>query len=295
VLHRSPLWRLSPVDALELIRCDDGWVTTPRIDFELLQESAQHRPPLRRGSQAEAYLSQACDALRSAGDAAFLWRIEPAQRFGSGSVLATLQLAMDASNRRLRSLRSVPIFAALALEAFANDFLAELLSPADAIAVDRLTTLDKLLLGPRIAGASSTLTRDAEPLQTIKKLLHVRNRLVHARASGYSPFTHSLTDRDESDFGPIACGRYLLRSAEVIALLDALCQPPHTVGLSIYLSQAPQVIDEYISSIGKNINQLVLQGEPSPADLQELAERQAMDRGKRAAAKRQVPPTEGTT
>jgi hypothetical protein len=132
-----------------------------------------------------------------------------------------------------------------------------------------------------------------EPLQTIKKLLQVRNGLVHARASGCSPFAHFLTDRDGRDFGPIACGRYLYRSAEVIALLDTLCEPPHTVGLSIYLSQAPLVIDEYVSSIGASIGHLVPQDEPSPADLKELAERQAMERGKRATAQRQMQPPEG--
>jgi hypothetical protein len=62
------------------------------------------------------------------------------------------------------------LFAGLAIEAFANELLAELLSPRDFEAVDRLEVPDKLLIGTRLATGESPLSRDAQPLQDVAVL-----------------------------------------------------------------------------------------------------------------------------
>jgi hypothetical protein len=229
-----------------------------------------------RGAQAEAYLTQAAEALRSAGDPRFLWYSDIPQRYGEKSILGPLQQAGDAGNRRLRALRSSVIFAALTVEAYANDFLDEVLCAADANAIDRLPTLEKLLLGPNLAGFAPPFVRGSEPLQTVKKLFEVRNGLVHARSSGYSPFIQYIKERDHDDFGPSACGRYIRRVAETVATLDNLCKPPHMVGISINLSSYPEVIDEVVSQIGDRIDSWVPQDAVPPLDLGEAAERRAM-------------------
>ena len=228
-----------------------------------------------RGAQAEAYLTQAAEALRSAGDPRFLWYSDIPDRYGEDSVLGPAQQASDAGNRRLRALRSAVIFTALAVEAYANDFLSEVLVPADVDVLERLPTLEKLLLGPRLANLDSAFDRGAEPIQTIKKLFEVRNGLVHARGGGYGPFMQYLKDKDYEDFGPKACGRYIRRVAETIATLDTLYEPPHMVGLAVNLSRYPQVIDELVRQLGDRIDSFVAKEADPPLDLGEAAERRA--------------------
>lgn len=233
-----------------------------------------------RSAQAEGYLAQAAEALTSAGDPSALWPSEPRQFLGEG-VLGSAQRGLDAANRRLRALRSSVIFSALAMEAYANDFLSDVLPAADMKAIERLATLDKLLLGPRLAGMQSSLERGAEPAQTIKALFRVRNNLVHANRSEYSAFVTNLTERDEGDLGPAAVGSYLRRTAEAVARLETLCPPPHLAGLATQLSCHPEVIDELVQQIGERIDTPVPEDARPPLDLGEAVERRAMKRGRR--------------
>lgn len=53
------------------------------------------------------------------------------------------------------------------------------LSAAETAAVDRLSTPDKLLLAPRLAGKPDALQRSAAPHQDIVELFKTRNVLVH--------------------------------------------------------------------------------------------------------------------
>lgn len=85
--------------------------------------------------------------------------------YGDDSLLGPLQRDLAAQNRRLAFLRNTVLFAALASEAFANEFLASVLAPADADALDRLEPSEKLLMATRIAGIETELDRGKEPLQ----------------------------------------------------------------------------------------------------------------------------------
>jgi hypothetical protein len=88
---------------------------------------------------------------------------------------------VGATGKRVGLARTAILFAALASEGFANEFLGEHLAPADVKAVDRLPTVEKYVLGPRIAFGDPLFDRGHEPIQSIHELFGVRDKLVHAR------------------------------------------------------------------------------------------------------------------
>lgn len=234
--------------------------------------------PQSRAAQAESYLIQAADALTNAGDPRFLWSEAPQRH--AGSMLASPQRAGDAGNRRLRALRSSVVFSALAAEAYANDFLAEMLPTVDVEAMDRLPALDKLLLGPKVAGMSPPLDRGREPAQTIRRLFQVRNSLVHPRRNDHGAFIQYLTEEDEAAFGPRAAGRFLRRVSDAILAMENLCPPPSLAGTAALLSVHPEVIDLLVDQIGERIDSYVAEDAERPLDPVEAAERRAMSRAR---------------
>jgi len=97
------------------------------------------------------------------------------------------------------------LFAALAIEAFANELLAELLEARDLEAVDRLEVPDKLLIGARLATGQSPLSRGAQPLQDVAALVKKRNRLVHPKPhNGIAAWIQDVEAEDEEAIGPRA-------------------------------------------------------------------------------------------
>jgi hypothetical protein len=197
------------------------------------------------------------------------------------SIFVPLQHRIDAGTRRLRVLRSSVLYSALAAEAFANEFLNDVLNPADAEAVDRLPTPEKLLLGPRMASIPSPLSRGSEPAQTISKLFAVRNALVHPRPTGYSTLIQDVEERDERDLGPKAAGRYLLKVAEVIVLLNPLRTEPALIGEATILNECPHVVRRFIDSTGDRITTVVSDAAALPLGLVEAASRHAAKRARR--------------
>ena len=128
-------------------------------------------------SQAEMYLTRALEELHHSANAPDLW--VPVAGLLRGSLLEGAQAVGTAKDGRLRFLRGTVLYAALAIEAFAN----ELLPARDFDAVDRLEVPDKLLIGTRLASGQSRLSRGAQPLQDVAVVVKTRNRLVHAHAS----------------------------------------------------------------------------------------------------------------
>ena len=84
-----------------------------------------------------------------------------------------------AKGRQRESIRSAVLFALLAAEAFANQYLQTHLSGKEFEAADKLPTLDKFLLGPRLVSGASLLDRGGEPAGTLKELCKQRGPLVH--------------------------------------------------------------------------------------------------------------------
>jgi hypothetical protein len=240
-----------------------------------------------RSAQAESYLEQAIDSLRSAGDPGALW--SDAGSMYAGGLLEHAARGNDAGNRRLRFLRASVIFAALAAEAYANGFLAEHLTEAEVEAVDRLPTIDKLLTGPKHAGLESPLDPGREPVQTLRELFHSRNRLVHPRRDEHGAYLQYLNEEDEKIFGPPRVGRYILAVTQTIAAMEAICRGRSSMaGTSLLLSGDPAVIEELVASIGPTIGSVIQEDDPRPPCPIEEAQRR-----RTARARREAPPETG--
>jgi hypothetical protein len=136
------------------------------------------REPDSISSLADTYLLHALDEFRSAGSAEMLYREQPPWYSGD-SILGPIQQRADALFARLRHLRATVLFAALAAEGFANEFLASHLSGRALAAADRLPTTDKLIMGPTLAGLDPPIAYDREPGQSLTALFRARNDLAH--------------------------------------------------------------------------------------------------------------------
>lgn len=225
-----------------------------------------------RSAQAESYLEQAIDSLRSSGDPRHLW--SPADSRYVGGPLEVVSRAGDAGNRRLRFLRASVIFAALAVEAYANGLIEELLTTTEAKALDRLPTVDKLLIGPRLAGMRSGMERGHQPIQALSELIRARNRLVHPRRGEHGAYLQYLDEVDERTYGPKQAGRFILAVAEVIAGLEAECAGrPSMAGVSRLLSEHPDAIDALVVAVGPTIGSVIVEDAQRPPDPLELAQR----------------------
>jgi hypothetical protein len=218
--------------------------------------------------------------LTDASNPRVLW-VDAPEYYG-GSRLEHAQRTLTAHNRRLTLLRSSVLFSALAAEAYANEFLAAVLTGSDIASADRLATPDKLLLGPRLAGAEPPLARGEEPFQTITRLFRVRNALVHPRPDGVSAYVEDLDERDKAQIGPRASGDYLLAVAQAIVLLNPLRRRPGVIGGATYLARHPDVVAEHLGLLGDEIASVPKEDDPIPVGLIEQARRRAMVRGRAA-------------
>lgn len=162
----------------------------------------------REPSHGDVYLEQALEALRDSSSADALYReLDPWH--AEAKILGPAQANMDALNRRLRYLRSAVLFAGLSAEAYANEFLAATLASTDVESLDRLPTVEKLLIGPRVAGLVTPFDRGAEPVQSLVALFKARNRLVHPRPGQVGAYAHVTKVDDITLFGPRAAVRYI--------------------------------------------------------------------------------------
>jgi hypothetical protein len=109
------------------------------------------------------------------------------------------------------------MFSICAAEAYANQYLQWHLPPEDFKAADKLPTLDKYLLGPRLIGVGSLLERGSEPTQTLQELLSKRSALVHPKLQPHS------ADPGDDDAGatPHDAARYIVAVADAAGALLA--------------------------------------------------------------------------
>jgi len=99
---------------------------------------------------------------------------------------------------RTRWARIAIIFAAFAAEGYINRALMRGLPARDFDALERLSTLDKYALGPRVVFGRDLFDRGAEPLQTVGQLFELRNKMAHPK-----PRSEQMS-RDEMLAGPEA-------------------------------------------------------------------------------------------
>jgi hypothetical protein len=179
--------------AVAQLDSDAAWLRSVVVagawkDARLLQGRPERPRTLKEvfgpSSQAEMYLMRALEEFHHSANAPDLWA--PVSGPLRDSLLESAQAVGTAKNRRLQFLRGTVLFVAIAIEAFANELLAELLEPRDleavdrleVEAVDRLEVPDKLLIGTRFATGQSPLSRGAQPLQDVATLVE------HARRCG---------------------------------------------------------------------------------------------------------------
>jgi hypothetical protein len=129
------------------------------------------------------YLAQALDEFHRAGNAPDLWGVPVDDFHASDSVVfGPVQKRLNALNRRLQFLRSSVLFSAISVEAYANEYISDVLISSAVESIDPLPTPDKLMVGVQLAtGDDTLLTRGAAPMQEIVKLFKTRNRLVVLR------------------------------------------------------------------------------------------------------------------
>ena len=167
------------------------------------------------------YLMRALEEFHHSANPSDVW--VPVSGLLRGSRLESAQAIGTAKDRRLHFLRGTVLFAALAIEAFANELLAELLPARDFDAVDRLEVPDKLLIGTRLATGQSPLSRGAQPLQDLATVVKTRNRLVHAKPqNGIAAWIRDVTAADEEAVGPDAALKALLSVGETIVVCTEL-------------------------------------------------------------------------
>lgn len=223
-----------------------------------------------------SYLTDAAEAFAAAGDPKYLWRPVP-RIYESSPILGPLERVGDAGNRRLRALRSCVIFCALALEAYANGFIAENLTAEQIEEIDREKTIRKLTKGPKIAGLEASVDPGGVLANEIGQLFRTRDLFVHSRRDEHGAYLQYLTDRDEELFGPPVIGRYIVIVAQVIVDMEKLCTPPSLAGQAVLINAHPEVIDELVQQIGSKIMSPVREDAGSPISPIEMAQRRAIE------------------
>ncbi len=234
----------------------------------------------RPASLSGAYLLQALESLHAAGDPDALYgptRLDEDVAEGRSFFI------VQARQNRVQSCWTAVIFAALAAEAYVNEFLASKLdAKKDRDGLDRLSTVDKYVLGTRVAYPEETLfRRDDEVIPTLAELFGLRNKLVHPKP-GFAP-SKLLAPPGEFEglVEPPKVAHYIVMVAGAAVLLMRRAYPDRPLDVPadmIWFGRT--VILEY----GKRATKLPALGAASPAPLF----KQAVDRLRKNAAERRT-------
>ena len=173
---------------------------------------------------AGAYLTQAHDALKSCGDVSALYG--PRAVTPGMSTVARSGLHIVAQSAQLDFARTSILFSALAGEAYINGFLGANLQRSDFEAVERLTTLDKFILGPELVLGRRLFERGSEPGQSLKELFTLRHTLVHPKMGPVRVDGNTLIDERFTRFNPKSAADFLIAVADAARVLAASHEPP---------------------------------------------------------------------
>jgi len=124
------------------------------------------------------YLHDALEAFLQAGDPAYLYAGVEESEDPVRQAYATAQV----KSRRIKACRDCVLYAAFAAEAFINSFIAATLPARDRERIDRNRTVDKYVLGPRLAVTDDlSELEQREELAVLERLFTLRNKLVHPK------------------------------------------------------------------------------------------------------------------
>ncbi len=216
-------------------------------------------------STAGSYLLHALDEFRNAGSADALYRELP-HWYKTDSLLTPIERDADARQRRLRHLRATTLFAALSAEGYANEFLASRLSGRELEAADRLPTLDKFVLGPKLAGLRPSISYDCEPGQSLRSLFKARNALVHP-PTRRGAFPDLFEAEDNRPYEPLATSRWMIQVAHAQVLLYPLRGDQSLVYPAKRIWEQRAVLEDHAKAIGAGIMDIPKMGAEPIRDL----------------------------
>jgi hypothetical protein len=183
--------------------------------------SQQARTDLETAETLDSiYLHDALEALLEVGNPAHLY----AGTEESEDSARRAHRAAVVESRRIKACRHSVLYAAFAAEAFINSFIAATLSTRDRERIDRIRTVDKYVLGPRLAVTDdlSELEERAE-LVLIERLFTLRNRLVHPKPRQLAEIERVGADRWRYDeYRPSKAAEFLAAVGEEAYLLSQL-------------------------------------------------------------------------
>lgn len=188
----------------------------PTADEQRPDRAEGEAQRLEQTTLGGSYLSQAVDELRASGSSDRLLAVLPV-RDGRRTAMRGAISRRLAVGRQRQCTRSAVLFAIFAAEAYANQYLQWHLPPKDFEAADRLPTLDKYLLGPRLVGVGGLLERGREPAQTLQELLSKRSALVHPKLQPHG----ADSGGDEAGLTPYDAARYIVAVADAAGALLA--------------------------------------------------------------------------
>ena len=190
----------------------------------------------REENLAGAYLSQAVQASLDTMRPARLYPpTKGTKRSSEGLVRDDLLRMMNAASRRLDFARTSILFSALAAEAYVNEFLLRQaghagLAKKDVEGLDKLSTPEKYVLGPRAVLGRAVFGRGRQPIQDIRDLFKLRNLLVHPKARRVKVRKNHLFDVPGfEDYNPEAAARFLVAVATAAVALSNATDPPGPV------------------------------------------------------------------
>jgi hypothetical protein len=182
---------------------------------------------------AGAHLSDALDALRASGSTDGLYDEHTREAPRSDQTSEWLSLVEDeAVAMRVILSRRALLYAAFAAEAYVNEFLWQHFDGTDRETLDRLPTVEKYVLLPRLARGTAVVTRGRLPGQQLKWLFQRRDELVHPKPGGRVKHL----DHHPEDHNPRAAAESIVAVADAAALLEDL--GPHRSSLIARVQRA---------------------------------------------------------
>ena len=169
-------------------------VRSREYDVVIEELSQSRRADERPKTLSGVYLDEASRALHDAGNASVLFGNEPPPEVSSRDFLL---LAVARRRRSLSCLRGI-LYSALAAESYVNEVLAAQLAGADLNAVDRMSPVDKFVVGTRLAFEQSLFQRDSDPIPALTQLFRLRNKLAHPKPG--LGLDAMLSEETEPDF-----------------------------------------------------------------------------------------------
>jgi hypothetical protein len=169
------------------------------------------------------------DDLHAAGNPAVLFRGHrkpPPEGATEEEVREREAMAfMLARRRHVIHCRNAVLFAAFAAESYVNEFLAVFLTGQDRKAVDRMSPVNKYVLGTKLAAGEALFKRDEPPIPDLAALFKLRDKLVHPKSGfGPAPFAKPWGEFEEN-FPPPKVAKLIVAVAGAAAILIKRAYP----------------------------------------------------------------------